>query len=135
MSQNGAGVVVALSDISGLHNLFYQTIIAKLGEDKDALAPDKFEVSIYEPKTVEEAKQIARMGKRLFEVKGFLKIDDSGDGRFFGFTMEEGLTDAEDREIADQLAHQCLACVAEMRREAGLSNAHIIQRVHRRGTH
>ena len=112
-----SGVVSVNQDFTGLRNMFYEAIMDKLGDDKAALKA--LDVEMYQPATVEEGMELEKIGKRLFNVSGALGLNDSGDGwKVFQVPIEEGLADAVDKEIADKLAHQCLICVAKMKREA-----------------
>jgi len=122
-----SGVVTAHAEIRGVENFFLQHILEKLGDDKDALKA--FEVSFYTPKTVEEAKELDKLGTRLLDITGAIGLNDSGENwRVFQVTIEEGHDDNTDKEIADQLSHECLKCVAQLRRDAGLSVSEIRKR-------
>lgn len=115
-----SGVVTAHAEIRGLENFFLQHLLEELGDDKDALKA--FEVSFHIPKTVEEAKELDKLGVRLIDVQGAIGLNDSGENwRLFQVTIEEGHDDNTDKEIAKQLAYECLKCVAQLRRESGLS--------------
>jgi len=54
----------------------------------------------------------------FLHVKGFLALDDSGDGRAFEFVMELGLKPETDREIAEQCAQQAKRCLKQMKKNA-----------------
>lgn len=121
-----SGIVIAHADIGGVESLFRSIILEKLGDEKDALKA--FDITVYEPRDPGELRALKQFGKRLFLIQGALGLNDGGRGwKVFQTHIEEGLAEAQDREIAGKLAHQCVICVAKMRREAGLSVADIKQ--------
>lgn len=114
--RENSGVITVAATIEGFSNLIRNAIFEKLGNDKEALKA--FDVKLYQPTTQAEADDYAELGKRLFVVNGALGLDDSGiKMRAFSFMMEEGLSHEDDMEIAAQAAHQCLKCVAQLKRE------------------
>jgi hypothetical protein len=117
MLNTQSGVVAVNTDFSQMYSLFYDAIMEKLGEDRPALKA--LEIKRYEPATPEEAVELEKRGIGVFNVAGALGLNDSGQNwKVFGFQIEEGLTAEQDAEVADQLAHQCLMCVAKMKKEA-----------------
>ena len=101
----------------GLETMLRQSIVAKLSSDKDALKEINVDAII--PQTVADARIMDRdFPQGLFRIKGLLALDDSGIGmKYFDFNIEQGLHQGKDQEIADQLAFQCFACVAQMKRD------------------
>ena len=99
--------------LEGLEHLLRNTIRDELGEDKDFLR--SLEVKPYIAQCAEEAEDIART-KGILSVRGFLSLDGHR-GKMLDMLMEMGLSDREDREVADQLARQCIACVHLLKRE------------------
>jgi hypothetical protein len=104
----GTGTIETISvGLDGLEQLLRRTILDELGEDKECLR--SLEVKPYIAKCAEEAADIA-LTKGILSVQGFLSLDGHR-GKMLDMLMEVGLTDAQDRDIATQLADQCVACV------------------------
>lgn len=113
---DAASIVVANATIQGFENLFLNAIREKLGADRDALKA--FQIIEFKPETAEQAAILAKIDKQLFRVTGALGLNDSGaNWKVFQVDIEQGLTNKDDLEVADQLAHQCLIAVAKMKRE------------------
>jgi hypothetical protein len=101
---------------TGMETMLREKIMGRLGEDKDALKA--INVDVYRATTVAEAIELSRFPNGLLVVSGYLALDDSGVGmKYFNFLMEQKLSRNEDEEIADSLAHQCLLCFCEMKRD------------------
>lgn len=100
----------------GLETMMRDAILEKLGPDRDALKA--FDVTAFIPENAEQIEALNRIGGKMFVAKGALALDDSGiNMRVFSVNIEEGMSERQDREVADALAHQCLICVAQMKRE------------------
>lgn len=112
---NDSGII-KVESVEQYKNLFYNAIMKKLGKDREALKA--FDISRYKPVNGEQ-KALADAGVgSLIEIKGALGLDDSGvNWRVFSVQVEEGLSAAQDEEMAESLAHQCLICVAQMKKE------------------
>ena len=112
---SGSGVVRVDATIEAFESLLLAKVYETLGEDKPALKA--FEVGWFAPEP-EDVAEYKKLGKRLFVVQGALGLNDGGQNwRAFNFQMEEGWSAEEDDSGAEQLAHQCKICVAQMKKE------------------
>lgn len=103
--------------IEGFEKMIRDKIDAKLDGDKDALKA--FQCVMYKPENEEQALALKQLGRPLADISGALGLNDSGIGWLaFRLQTEMNLSDREDREIADKIAHQCLKCVAKMKRDS-----------------
>ena len=99
--------------LEGLERLLKNTVKEQLGEDGYCLR--SFELKPYIATCVEEAIDLAQT-KGVLTVRGFLSLDGEN-GKMLDMNMEMGLTDSQDREIADSLAGQCVVCVKLMKEQ------------------
>ena len=106
-------IQVARVGLTDYEQLMKNTVRAALREDHEVLRA--LEIKPYIPTTAEEADALQQT-KGLFVVTGFLSLNGET-GRVLEFTMEAGLTETEDREIAEQLAEQCVTCVRQMKKD------------------
>jgi len=114
MSSSG---VVAVESVEQYIEFFRAAIQAKLGKDREALKA--FDVTRYQPTTADQKQLTAAGMGNILNVNGALGLDDSGvNWRAFSVQIEEGLSKDQDTELADSLAHQCLICVAQMKKIA-----------------
>ena len=104
-------IEVARVGITDYEHYLKRTVKDALKEDHAALT--SLEVKPYVPTTNEEADALAQT-KGLLVVRGFLSLDGRN-GRMLDFTMESGLTEDQDKQIAEQLAMQCVVCVKSMK--------------------
>jgi hypothetical protein len=113
----GAIIDAPIFGTAGMEAMLRDKIIGRLGqENKTALK--SLNVDVYRATTIPEAMQLAKFPNGLLTVKGYLALDDSGVGmKYFEFKMEQKLSRAQDEEVADDLAHQCLACFNAMKRD------------------
>jgi hypothetical protein len=113
---SGSGVV-KVETLEQYDAFFRAAVMNKLGKDREALK--LFEVKWAELSDQDRKDLVANgMSPKLVNIAGALGLDDSGIGwRAFSVQIEEGLSHEQDAELADSLAHQCLVCVAQMKRE------------------
>lgn len=99
-----------------LERLLKDQIFAALGSDKDALKA--FEVKVFRPETIEQARALKELGTELFVVSGLLGLDDSGVGyKYFSVNIEQGHDIEGDKSIGREMGIQCAACVRQLKKE------------------
>jgi len=98
-----------------------RTVRDALREDAQVLRA--IEIKPYIPTTAAEADALAQT-KGILVVHGFLSLDGEN-GRVFDFQMEAGLTEAQDTQIAEQLAKTCVRTVREMKKIFKREEMHI----------
>jgi len=102
-----SAIEIARVGLPEYETLLRRTVCEALKGDAEFLR--SLEIKPLIATSAEEADLIAQT-KGLLVVRGFLSLDGLV-GRMLEFTMEYGLTDSQDQEIADQLALQCVACI------------------------
>jgi len=117
--------ILTVDSLAGFEAKMRNAICEKLGPDKDALK--LFQVEWYTPETKQAQMEYDAVGKKILVVSGALGLNDSGQHwRAFNIQIEEGLSEAEDEDVRDQLAHKCLICVAKMKREKRQNGAQVV---------
>ena len=108
--------VVKVESVEQYTEFFRGAILEKLEGDREALKA--FEVSRFQPDSQQRRDLKAAGVGNLINISGALGLDDSGaNWRAFSVQVEEGLSASQDTEMAESLAHQCLICVAQMKKE------------------
>ncbi len=123
MSDSG---IIKVESVEQYTEFFRGAILEKLDDDREALKA--FEVSRFQPDGQQQRDLLAAGLGNLININGALGLDDSGaNWRAFSVQIEEGLSADQDAAMADSLAHQCLICVAQMKKEnaAGASVHHV----------
>lgn len=107
--------VVRVETFAQYDGFFRDAICKKLGTDAPALKVLEVKRT---PLTDEDRIALAanNMNDKMITISGALGLNDI-DRRVFEVVIEEGLSIAQDTELADSLAHQCFVCVNQMKKD------------------
>jgi hypothetical protein len=101
------------NSITEFEELVRKRIRAKLRWDRGML--QAVEVIPYLPKSDAEWDLMQTHGDFL-EVKGFLSLDSSEEGRMFHLHVPAGLNEQEDMKVANAIAETCVTAIKQMKK-------------------